>query len=324
MPVIAGHQALEEGLNVLANTLWDGLPLSIRRFAEQTEPRDPISMARTKCRDLVRAYRDRHPNDRERISLTWLCNMCSIQLLRSRSSARGTWIDSPSRKKPTGHLIVQNGCPVIEVPENMDRCCARVSVAHEIGHWLIHSREGHFDAENVRLPSSPEEEALAEYCARLLLMPEPLTTEAANNYVERCMLQAQSADVTLHAAAARLGDPDVVPSSGIRGVILWRLNQKVTSDNDASRRIAPYWHLCPGAFIPVMKCHAKRGSLIAEVVEHQGDGEKASSRVEHVSIGNMVGTYRVDALAWGALSKGTRLVLSVFSCPDAAHSPATC
>jgi Zn-dependent peptidase ImmA (M78 family) len=44
---------------------------------------------------------------------------------------------------------------------------ARVAVAHELAHVLIHKKADGYDEATIRLQSSPTEEALAEYGARL-------------------------------------------------------------------------------------------------------------------------------------------------------------
>jgi hypothetical protein len=122
---------------------------------------------------------------------------------------------------------------------------------------------------------------------------------------------AREADITLHAASARLGDPDSPLVGTVDGIILWRLNPRVSPDEALSKRLMPKWHLCPSAFIPINRCHASRRSLISELAS-LGDGMVAGSRLEDVSIGSLKGSYRVDAVAWGTVARGTRLVLSAF------------
>jgi len=75
------------------------------------------------------------------------------------------------------------------------------------------------------------------------------------------------------------------------------------------QRLTPHWHLS-NAFIPIGKCSARSGSLVADLAEK--DIPTQGSRFEEVSIGGLVGKSIVDAFAWGTLSSGTRLVLSIF------------
>jgi hypothetical protein len=199
---------------------------------------------------------------------------------------------------------------MIRVPEEIDFETARISVAHEIGHILIHQRGTELDHATIRLSSTSEEEALAEYGGRLLLLPTtifqpPLGVNLAQYAVE----QAGVARVTVHSAVSRLGDPDILVP-GLQGAILWRINPQVPASHPISTRLTPQWHLCPGAFVPVRRSKARPGCLVAQIAE--APGPISASSVETVSIGTFVGVFRVDAFAWGAISQGTRLVLSVF------------
>ncbi|HEY6352248.1 MAG TPA: ImmA/IrrE family metallo-endopeptidase [Candidatus Angelobacter sp.] len=215
-----------------------------------------------------------------------------------------------SRAGHTGKLYVHDSQVTIRVPEEIAFETARISVAHEIGHVLIHRRGNDFDHATIRLPSSPEEEALAEYAARLLLLPvgvfqPPLGVNLAQYAVE----QAGTAKVTVHSAVSRLGDPDIfVP--GIIGAILWRINPNIPESHPVSSRLTPQWHLCPGHFVPVKRCKARAGSLIARVAD--SPSAVSLSAIETVSIGTFVGTFRVDAFGWGSIPQGTRLALAIF------------
>jgi Zn-dependent peptidase ImmA (M78 family) len=93
----------------------------------------------------------------------------------------------------------------------VDYATARVSVAHELGHVLVHLRANDFDEATVRMPSSPEEECIAEYRARLLLMPSRAWLEMpmGSNLAEEAVIRSNIARVTIRSAVARLGDPDV-------------------------------------------------------------------------------------------------------------------
>jgi hypothetical protein len=132
--------------------------------------------------------------------------------------------------------------------------------------------------------------------------------EEAGNIAVSCVLRAQSARVTLHTAVARAGDPDI-PNRRVRGAILWRM--KPSPEGELHHLLTPYWHLCGDTFIPIGKCKAKKGSIIADVA--QGSGRTAASHNEDVHIGSLEGHFRVDALSWGA--GNSRVVLSVFSFP---------
>jgi hypothetical protein len=243
-----------------------------------------------------------------------LCQLCEADLIgQSPKALRPIAYSLEVRNGTcahTGMLYFRGRKAAIKIPQTIDGALARVSVAHELGHLIIHRRGHCYDEATVRLPSTPAEEALAEYCSRLLLMPSFLWAPLAHhNLAEFALAQSSLNRVTLHSAVTRLGDPDVV-SLGVRGAILWRLNQAIGSFESMSRRLTPYWHLCPEAFVPVKKCKARTGSLIAELARE--NMTRSDSRTEEVSIGTFKGTFRVDAVAWGSVEEGTRLVLSVF------------
>src|SRR5262249_41739932 len=157
----------------------------------------------------------------------------------------------------TGKLLFDGSKVSIRIPDHLSHERARISVAHELGHLLIHRRGEGYDEATIRLPSSPSEESLAEYGARLLLMPSPQFNH--RNLAEHSLIQSSRSRVTLHSAVLRLGDPDVEPYDVV-GAILWRMNSGVSKNLPLGSRLTPQWHLCPGYFVPVGKCRARYGS----------------------------------------------------------------
>jgi Zn-dependent peptidase ImmA (M78 family) len=203
--------------------------------------------------------------------------------------------------------------PIVRLPLNIGWNRGRVAAAHEIGHVLIHRRGDAYDQATIRLGSTPVEEVLAEYAARLLLLPrellDPWLVECrTENYALKSVKLAQLAQVSLHAATARLGDPDA-GNWKIRGAILWRMSKS------AEQFLTPYWHLCPGAYIPLARCKARKGSLIDELGNETS--RAAGSRVEEVNVGSLRGKFLIDAFSWGSLADRTRVVLSVFQTESA-------
>lgn len=176
------------------------------------------------------------------------------------------------------------------------------------------------------LGATQEEEALAEYAARLLLLPygpetpkigmavKGLDSEAEEpvavpSLAGRCVATAGRARVTLHAVILRLTDPDY-GVKGVQAAILWRLNPRVPADAPIEERLTPQWFASDGAFIPVGRCRARPGSLVAEVAG-MGDERASGIRSEEVDIGSLKGRLTVDAFAWGSVRAGTRLVLFI-------------
>jgi hypothetical protein len=248
------------------------------------------------------------------ITVERLCEICGATLTGIRPKPRNATVYSidswESRLGHTGTLSFDNSQVSIKIPEGVDYLTARLSVAHELGHLLIHKRGGSYDEATFRLGSSPEEETLAEYAARLLLIPSCLCSpDPETNLAEYAITQANRMRVTIHSFVARLGDPDVA-AVAVRGAILWRMHPSVPKSAPLNARLTPQWHLCPDAFIPIRKCKARPGSLVADVAAIEAP--TTMSRLEEVSIGSFVGHFQVDAFAWGSVEDGTRLVLSLF------------
>jgi hypothetical protein len=252
------------------------------------------------------------------VSLTALCAVAQVQLIGKPSRMRKPflYLHTDARYGHTGELYVENDALTIRIPSDVDRTTARVSVAHELGHALIHFRDNRFDHATIKLPSTDDEEALAEYGARLLLMPREMWNgySPESNLAEYVVKQAGTADSTLHSAVLRLGDPDL-SFHDIEGAILWRLNRHIAKHAPIHERLTPYWHVCPNAFVPIKKSQARVGSLVSDIAAENGHAGTCATRTEQVQIGSFGGRFKIDAFASGSVSDGTRFVLSIFRKP---------
>lgn len=311
--------ALDPALASLGRKEREGgqLPVTLKRFREHCGDGSVIGAMQGAAADVLGHYARQILRRSPRISANTLCRICKVELegaLPSQGRGRNIYSALGVGQQHSGHsgaIYLDPHRSRIRLPPGLDR--ARVAVAHELGHYLIHRRGDTLDGLTMRLPSSEEEEALSEYAARLLLLPQPLGRwdGTGANVASQCLEIAHSSDVTVHSAAARLGDPDLPERAGLKGIIFWRLHPKVGVDQPVPARLTPQWHLCPDAFIPIQRCHASRESLIAELASC--DGTTASgSREERVGIGSLKGSYRVDAVAWGSVRRGSRVVLAAF------------
>ncbi len=312
------HHCLDDGLAAVVNATTSpiGLPLGIRRFVEFNGGEEPISTLQRVVGELIERYSamaTSHPS----ISVELLCRILGVTLA-------GTPPNSPSRSGPsytagrpnlrashTGVLRLEKSKAIVAIPDYVDRDTARLSVAHELGHFLIHWRGTHLDEATMRLPSTAAEEAMAEYAARLLLLPRErwLADSKVGNFAEYVVRQSGSAGVTIHSAAVRLGDPDLEDVQ-VSGAIIWRLPKPFVEGKPLYEQISPHWFKCPGAFVPIGKSRARPRSLVADLASCKHD--MYESRVESVNIGSFTGTHQVDGYAWGSLERGTRTVLTVF------------
>jgi Zn-dependent peptidase ImmA (M78 family) len=307
--------SLDAQLRSLTDPSWSRLdsPLSVRRFVDEFGKESPGAAMKFAADLLLAAYgHDRHGLP---IEVEKLCQLCGAELKGVKPKARTSSAYSMKNDRPrsghTGKLYLDRTKASIKIPHDVDHSMARLSVAHELGHLLIHRRGSEYDEATMRLGSSPEEEALAEYCARLLLMPTGhwLPQAIGSNLAEYAIERASQMRVTLHSAVTRFGDPDVTPVK-VRGAILWRMNPVISALEPMGARLTPQWHLCPGAFVPVRKSKARAGSVVAELAD--AGRPAGESRLEQVEIGSFIGYFRVDAFAWGSVQEGTRVVLSLF------------
>lgn len=290
----------------------DGWPLALARFAVREGAADPIEAMQLAVRRLHGDYVCTFgPADRA-YHVGKLCRLLGAKLRGSIPIERRTIAtNSVSRRRHSGRIVLRDDVPEITVPDGLDWHRARVSVAHEIGHLLMHRVADGVDATTVRLRSTPEEEALAEYAARLLLMPgERAPVDVGSSLSETCLGEAGVRGVTLHAATARSADPDRT-NRRVRGAVLWGVRESAPDDDPVERRLTPKWHLCPGAFVPIGRCRARGGSVVAELAALGGDRVSKIAE-ESVAIGTLQGNYEVDAVAWGSLRGRTRLILSLF------------
>ncbi len=307
---------LDLDLAALCSSEWQvSLPLGIRRFVEESGVDGPTSAMKRATDSLIAEYAKDQLSPTSPIAVERLCELVGADLIGKRPKGQRSDGHSIQDHRPrlghTGKLYFEGQRAKIKIPENLDYGTARVSVAHELGHLLIHRRASGYDKATLRLPSSTQEEALAEYGARLLLIPSYLWSPPLPdaNLSEYALKRSSITRVTLHSAVLRLGDPDI-ETPDVCGAILWRMNPQVSKSEPISGRMTPHWHLCPGAFVPVGRCKARNGSLIAELAD--SDLPTAGARVEEVRIGTFVGGFRIDAVAWGSIADRTRLVLSVF------------
>jgi IrrE N-terminal-like domain len=315
-----GGGPLDAQLRPLTDPNWSRLnsPLSVRRFVDEFGKESPGAAMKFAADLLLAAYGHRPGQDSLPIEVEKLCQLCGADLKGVKPKARTSSAYSMKNDRPrsghTGKLYLDRSKASIKIPDDVDHSTARLSVAHELGHLLIHRRGSEYDEATMRLGSSPEEEALAEYCARLLLMPSAcwLPQATGSNLAEYAIERASQMRVTIHSAVTRFGDPDVT-SVRVRGAILWRMNPAISAFEQIEARLTPQWHLCPGAFVPVRKSKARAGSVVAQLAD--AGRPAGQSRLEQVEIGSFVGYFRVDAFAWGSVQDGTRVVLSLFMEP---------
>jgi len=313
------HRILDADLDkvVQAESRIAELPLAIQRFVEESgNPRATSALIEIVDQVLKRYHEA--GGARLPISVRGLCKIVGVKLKGTLPSPRsiakypGGW--GRASLGHTGILRIEDSRPVIEIPSHIDYEVARLSVAHEIGHLLIHRRGEELDQATIRMPADSFEEALAEFAARLFLLPQSMWHESqvSTNLAEYAITQSRAARVTVHSAVARLGDPDL-SRTDVQGAILWRELPGSSALSPINERMTPCWHMCPNAFVPIGRSKARPGSLVAKLAGQSGS--LCDTRIEDVRIGTFVGVFRIDAFAWGSLDKGSRGVLTVFRSP---------
>jgi hypothetical protein len=286
-------------------------PLALSRFASGRGVTRPTVAMRMAVGDLVKRVTTSSKRNGP-ISVQALCRACDVtlrgaELLSSRRDAR--WAAYSRAMRHKGQIVFQRAGASISVPSQLGFAAARMSIAHELGHFLIHSACP--STATARLPTSEEEEILAEYGGRLMLMPlDRLNSDPTSNLAEVALCWAQTARTSLHSAVERLGDPDIGLAT-LRGAILWGIVADTARSAAIADRLTPRWHLCQPAFVPVGKCKARAQSVIASAASESST--VTASAVEGVRIGTFEGVFRVDVVSWGSVAEGTRTVLSTFS-----------
>ena len=220
---------LDTRLRLLIGEAWDpdNTSLAVRRFVREIGMDCPSKSMKMATDILLFKYGTQGDRQVAPIAVEKLCEIygASVTGIRPKSRDANVYsIDSwQSRQGHTGRVSFDGPRAVITIPESVDYPTARLSVAHELGHLLIHRRGEEHDEVTLRLGSSPAEEALAEYAARMLLIPSGCCEAAAGaNLAEFAIAQASRLRVTIHCFVERLGDPDVA-STSIQGAILWRM-----------------------------------------------------------------------------------------------------
>jgi hypothetical protein len=297
------------------------VPLAIRRFTSEAGSDCALEAIQLTTAGVAAKYRNAY-GDGQRISVRLLCQLMGVRLygVPTRTQLLNTYGTSINRGvggSHSGYLEFTSPEPTVTVPPGVDYLRARIGVGHELGHVLIHRRRSGYDEATIRLGSSPIEEALSEYAARLLLIPkipfDSIRESPPKNVAEACLRVASAADVTVHSMISRLGDPDR-RFVDIVGAILWRIGGNRKGDT-GDELPAPYWHLCPGVFVPLKRGKARKNSLVARLFMSTERSAVDSAR-ENVSIGTFTGEFLVDGIAWGSRASGSRLVLSVFRQPQ--------
>jgi hypothetical protein len=306
-----------DSLQTLATRPSKSWPPAITKFVGATGAGNPIAAAQRSAAQLLDEYYRKSARGLP-ISVRTLCGLLGIQLrgrapktiARRLTDSLGLTLGAASRRNVSTLFVGSDGA-VIDVTDP-NPASARVSIAHEIGHYLIHFREGRIDGQTLALPTSPEEESLSEYLGRLLLLPwDDIRDQVthANSWALACLELAGKGAVSVHAVANRLNDPDqdVRP---MQGAIYWKRNPKISKDAPIERQLSPYWHTCPHTYIPIRKCHVLHDSVIARVAAADGDAKDVGE--ELVDIGTLKGRFLVDCFAWGSANSGTRTALSLF------------
>jgi hypothetical protein len=316
--LVVGPPASDTNLNSLMAVRPSKWPFAIQRFVEFSNATDPISAAIWAATHLLGEYHIAFPGRSVPVSVGRLCALLAIKLVGEIPIARSNRTRITFGNPRIPRLIIDGREARIEVRDaNAER--ARISVAHEIGHFLIHRRGADLDRIALKSDTSREEEAIAEFIGRMLLMPPVVVGSrmgATGSKAAACVTTADLCWTTLHSSAARLSDPDR-HDHDVAGTILWRIDRAKEGGTPIEKRLSPHWHLCPHYFIPVHRCTARSGSVVAKVAAQNVPAHAWAD--EDVRIGSFSGRYLVDAFGWGSWRTGTRQVLSVFSAFNGDH-----
>jgi hypothetical protein len=286
----------------------------VRQFAERHGCVAANAAMQHAAAAVLIKYDEKHPTSGH-ISVSWLCDLLGVSLRGTENVMR----DSYGRVPGSGASRIRHDAelrfgtpPVVRLRRQLPEPRARLSIAHELGHFLVRS----VDYDLGRSASStPEEEEVAEYGARLLLMPPRLFASTIATGTEplpaRCLRTAGALRTTIRSVAVRLFDPDVRCFS-LAAIILWRMAEE--QDDTTGPRFVPWWFVAPNTFVP--RAAWARHSCVVMTAAMSAEPDTVAGNVEDVAIGSLAGRFRVDAFAWGRLSDQSRVVLSCFSVPE--------
>lgn len=310
------NRPIEEHLAETIDSLNTSLVL--QQFTKLQEKTSVITAIQNAVAKLQLEYRAKYGSRTSEYRVGGFCRLLGIKLIAGtllRNPKTGNLLVGRHKYRGTlkekGRLDFYATPPTIIIPDSFDRTQARITVAHEIGHYLVRQTADGIDTATEMPNPTEEEEAMAEYASRLLLMPGEVSPDINQlSLALTCINEAGLRQVSIWAAVARSADPDRKPL-GVRGAILWKIKKANVEPDLVHEMLAPEWHLCPNAFVRIGKGGCRQGSLIAQLAG-QGNTDALGTSEESVRIGGFVGNYKIDAFAWGSLKKGTRRVLSIF------------
>lgn len=145
-----GALASDADLNSLAGVKPSKWPFAIQRFVEFSNAADPISAAITAAAHLLSEYHNAFPGRSIPVSVGRLCALLGIKLVGTIPATKSNRTTTIPGNSSVPRLILDGKEARIEVREtNADR--ARISVAHEIGHFLIHRRGADFGSNRLEV-----------------------------------------------------------------------------------------------------------------------------------------------------------------------------
>ena len=137
---------LDSRLRPLTGKAWDvgNTPLAVKRFVRELGMDCPSTAMKMATDLLLSTYHSHIDEDSVPITVEKLCDICGATLTGIRPNPRNATVYSldswQSRQGHTGKLSFDDSRVSINIPEAVDYLTARLSVAHELGHLLIHRR----------------------------------------------------------------------------------------------------------------------------------------------------------------------------------------
>ena len=190
----------------------DTLPYVLKRFADSRGMASATAAAQLATKQVLESV-SQNGSTMVPVDIDAICKLLVVRLEGIASSARPAPGYSARPRAPrvghTGSIRFEGARPVVTIPDHIDYATARLSVAHEIGHLLVHSRDGKPDQATLRLPSEADEEAIAEYVGRMLLLPPSMwqNYRPSLNLAEYAVAQSSLARVTVGAPTRTVMSP---------------------------------------------------------------------------------------------------------------------
>ena len=294
-------------LRRLTSTDISSLPPLLRRFASYHNSsclRQAVDRALEKEQSSILSA-----SSNGVVSLSKLASIYSIEIegrfIHRKSYTSGQW-----ERESLSHASIDFSSenPIIRLKRSGGYLSQRVSIAHELGHFIVRKRGGTMDRHMTSSESIPPEELIADYIGRRILMHNCHDTFGIFVHPSQYFVAASKAEAPPNIAFLRVFDPDIQETSTL--LAWWKGGKILDVDNNRQEFTLHKFYSRKGYFLKLKATKAKKdtasdraGNMIPAIDERTK---------EDVRLGTFHGSYYTLTYAWGSKGSDTRNVLTFF------------